>query len=108
VSKVDFAGAAHADFASFDGLTLNLALVEKDRDFWMTINAVANEPAAPPAPGLKDASKLKPDIAKEVKEINGVVSGWAYKIPRYKGTLLTAPMEDLLKPVGEPPATPNQ
>jgi hypothetical protein len=43
---------------------------------------------------------LKPDVAKEAKEINALVGGWAYKIPRYKGTLMTAPMEDLLRPIG--------
>jgi hypothetical protein len=107
VAKIDFAGAARADFVSFDGLTLNLALVEKDRDFWVTVNAVADPQAAPPppAPGAA-APKLKPDVEKEAKEINAVVAGWAYKIPRYKGTLLTAPMDDLLKPVGDPPPGP--
>jgi hypothetical protein len=45
---------------------------------------------------------LKPDVAKEAKELNAVLNGWAYKIPRYKGTLLVTPMTDLLKPVGSP------
>ena len=46
---------------------------------------------------------LKPDVAKEAKDINDTVAGWAYKVPRYKGVLLSTPMEDLLRPVGTPP-----
>ena len=103
-TKFDFANAAHAAFMSFDGLVLNLSLIEKDRDLWMTIGAVANP--QPPAPGADP--KLKPDVAKEAKEINGVVAGWAYKIPRYKGVLLSSPLEDLLKPVGSPADAPDK
>lgn len=103
-SKFDFTTAAHAAFLSFDGLTLSFSLIEKDRDFWMTMSAVANpQPEAPPAPGSAAPPKLKADVTKEAKEINAVVAGWAYKIPRYKGVLLSSPLEDLLKPVGGPP-----
>ncbi len=101
-SKFDFTNAARAAFLSFDGLTLSLSLIEQDRDFWMTVSAVANlQPEAPPAPGAA-TPKLKPDVTKEAKEINAVVAGWAYKIPRYKGVLLSSPLDDLLKPVGGP------
>jgi len=107
-SKVDFTNAAHANFVSFDGLTLSLSMVEKDRDFWMTVNAAGNlQPELPAAPG-STAPKLKPDVIKEAKEINDVVAGWAYKIPRYKGALLSAPLEDLLKPVGTPGPSVNE
>lgn len=106
-TKFDFSNnAAHADFVSFDGLTLSLSLIEKDRDLWMTVHAVAApEPAVPPA-GASSDTKLKPDVAKEAKEINDVVAGWAYKIPRYKGVLLSSPLDDLLKPVGTPADAP--
>jgi len=107
LSKVDFAGAAQAAFATFDGLSLSLSLIEKERDFWITITAAADPSLKPPTPPGVTSSKLKPDVAKEAKEINALVAGWAYKIPRYKGTLLTAPLEDLLKPVGAPPAGPT-
>ena len=104
-TKFDFANAARATFVSFDGLTLNVSLIEKDRDLWMTVSAAANpQPVAPPTPG---ESKLKPDVAKEAKEINGVVVGWVYKIPRYKGVLLSSPLDDLLKPIGSPADAPD-
>ena len=93
-AKLDFTSAAHATFASFDGLTLSLSLVEKDRDFWISMNAVGEAQPEPPKP-VGSAPKLRPDVVKEAKEINETVAGWAYKIPRYKGTLLTAPLEDL-------------
>lgn len=96
---VDFTGAASFTAATFDGLTLGIKVVEKDRDFWIAVEAVA-DPSVQPPPAKPGETKLKPDVAKEAKEINGVVAGWAYKIPRYKGTLMTAPMEDLLRPVG--------
>jgi hypothetical protein len=67
----------------------------------MTVNAVASpQPETPPPSGAPPV--LKPDVAKEAQEINKVVAGWAYKIPRYKGTLMSAPLDDLLRPVGTP------
>lgn len=101
-SKFDFSAAARAAFVSFDGLSLSISLIEKDRDFWMTVNAVATpQPAAPRPPGSSPPA-LKPDVGREAVEINQAMGGWAYKIPRYKGALLTAPFDDLLRPVGTP------
>lgn len=98
---MDFtANAASATFTTFDGLTLSLSLIEQDRDFWLTIKAV-NDPSVSP-PAAEKAGGLKPDVAKEAKDINDTVAGWAYKVPRYKGVLLSTPMEDLLRPVGTP------
>jgi hypothetical protein len=93
--------AAHAEFKTFDGLTLSLNLIEQDRDFWLTISAVSDTSVPPPA--ADKTGGLKPDVAKEAKDINDTVAGWAYKVPRYKGVLLSTPMEDLLRPVGTPP-----
>lgn len=107
-SKFDFAAAAHATFVTFDGLTLNFALIEKDRDFWMTVAATASpQPEAPQPPGTPPQA-LKPDVGKEAQEINKVVAGWAYKIPRYKGALVSAPLDDLLAPIGTPAGPTDQ
>lgn len=103
-AKIDFSNAALATFQTFDGLTLSLRLIEKEREFWLTVNA-AGAPSAPEPPKAGAAAPspaLKSDPVKEAKDINAVTAGWAYKIPRYKGTILTAPLEDLLKPVGSP------
>lgn len=97
-SELDFRNAAHADYQTFDGLTLRFRLIEKDNEFWTTVDAVAEPAAAAPPAGKADA--LKPDVAKEAKELNETLSGWAFRIPRYKGTLLTAPLEDLTEAAG--------
>jgi hypothetical protein len=98
-SGMDFANAAQATFVTFDGLTLDLRLIEKDQDFWMTVDVAAAAPAEQPT--SSKPGDLKPDVAKEAAEIKTLVAGWAYKVPRYKGALLVAPLEDLLNPVGE-------
>jgi hypothetical protein len=109
---LDFSHAAHTTYTSFDGLTLEIAAIEKDRDFWITVHASAapQQPPAPtptPVPGAPaPQASLKPDVAKEAAEINKMTSGWAYKIPRYKGVLISATLEDLLKPIGGPPPGP--
>jgi hypothetical protein len=100
LASVDFANAATASFKTFDGLGLSIKLIEKDRDFWLTVNAT-HDPSVTVPEGEKPGG-LKPDVAKEAKDINATVAGWAYKVPRYKGVLLTTPMEDLLRPVGTP------
>jgi hypothetical protein len=99
ISLFDFSKPATAVYQTFDGLTVTLKLIEKDTDFWIAVEAAA-DPSAAPAPAKPGDTNLKPDVAKEAKELNAVVGGWAYKIPRYKGALLTAPMDDLLRPVG--------
>lgn len=95
-SQIDFSKAARATFQTFDGMALNIMIAEKDNDFWLALDAVEIPPAVPPA---QDA-KLKPNIAREVEELNAMARGKAYKIPRYKGTLLTAPLEAMLNLVG--------
>jgi hypothetical protein len=109
---LDFSNSARATYTTFDGLTLSLSAIEKGQDFWITVNAAANpQPAAPqptPAPGTAATpAPLKPDVGKEAAEINRRVAGWAFKVPRFKGVLVTAALEDLLKPVGGPPPGPS-
>lgn len=99
-SRIDFTHAARASFQTFDGLALNIMIVEKENDFWIAVDAVVSElPAAPTG----DNSKLKPDIAKEVKELNAMAQGWAYKIPRFKATLISSPLDALLNSVAGNP-----
>ena len=110
---LDFSHAARTTYTSFDGLTLEVAAIEKDRDFWITVHASAAPQPTPaptpaPAPGAPaPQASLKPNVAKEADEINKMTSGWAYKIPRYKGVLISATLEDLLKPIGGPPPGPS-
>ena len=112
-NTLDFSNAAHTTYTAFDGLILNVSTIEKDRDYWVTVSATAvpqtpPAPATPPAPGTPaPQASLKPDVAKEAAEINRLASGWAYKIPRYKGVLISAALEDLLKPIGGPAPGPS-
>lgn len=109
-SKIDFTGASRAAYMTFDGLTLTLSLVEKDRDFWLTANAISTPvPAAPVAPATPgkpaEPPQLKPDVDGEAKELNKLMAGWAYKVPRYKAILMASPLDDLLRPAGSPEPT---
>jgi hypothetical protein len=106
-AKVDFSRSAFATFRTFDGLALNLRIVEKEGDYWMALDAIEDTAAASPPAAGKDA-KLHPNVAVEVKEINAMASGWAYKIPRFKGALLTAPFDALFAPQGGKPANPGR
>jgi hypothetical protein len=103
--QVDFSKAARASFQTFDGLALNVLIAQKDQDFWVAFDAV-EIPAAEVAKPDKD-SKLKPNIPREVEELNAMGKGLAYKIPRFKGTLLTTPLEALLNVPGGHRATGN-
>lgn len=104
-SKLDFTTASRAAFMTFDGLTLTLSLIEKDRDFWLTANAISNPMPPPAAPAKPGEAQLKPDVDAEAKEINKLMAGWAYKVPRYKAVLMTSPLDDLLRPAGSPEPT---
>ena len=100
-TKVDFTNPVVTTYQTFDGLTLTVKTVEKDRDYWITVEAAA-DPSVQPTPVKPGSTQLKPDVPKEASEINKALTGWAYKIPRYKGVLMTAPLEDMLRAVGEP------
>ena len=45
-----------------------------------------------------------PDTGKEARTINARVTGWAYKLPDYKGAQFMTPLETLLKPLAGKPA----
>jgi hypothetical protein len=77
---------------TFDGLTVTTEVLQQGQDYWATVSADF-------APGNAMADK-------EAREINGHASGWAYKLPQYKGQLFMTTLASLLKPVGG--ATPPQ
>jgi hypothetical protein len=75
---------------TFDGLSVTAAVVKSGDAYWAEFGAV---------PLVN-----KPEIGKEARSIGAHASGWAFKLPDYKGAQLTAPMESLLKPKGAKPA----
>ena len=70
-----------ASFATFDGLTVDLRLMERDKADWVAISATGS--------GLAEA---------EAKKIEGKVSHWTYAIPAYKANLLKTKLADLVEP----------
>jgi hypothetical protein len=70
-----------ASFTTFDGLTVDLRLMERDKADWIAISAAGSGPAEANA-----------------KKIEGKVSHWTYAIPAYKANLLKTKLADLIEP----------
>jgi hypothetical protein len=70
-----------ASFTTFDGLTIDLRLVERDKSDWVAISATGS--------GSAEA---------EAKKIEDKVSHWTYAIPAYKANLLKTKLADLIEP----------
>ncbi len=88
--ELDFGnGAVTARLVSktFDGLAVTVNVQRQGADYWAAVSAEALGPAA----------------AKEAATINAHASGWAYKLPAYKGQLFMTTLDSLLR---VPAATP--
>ena len=88
--ELDFSNTANTArlvTRTFDGLVVSASVQRQGADYWATISAEAVNPAA----------------AKEATAINAHASGWAYKLPGYKGQLFMTTLESLLR---VPPAAP--
>jgi hypothetical protein len=70
-----------ASFTTFDGLTVDLHLMERDKSNWIAISATGSGSAEP-----------------EAKKIDERVSHWTYAIPAYKASLLKIKLADLVEP----------
>ena len=86
----DFSKAWKILTKTFDGLTVTIQLLQQGQDYWATIAAEA-------VPG-------KPAAAKEAQAINAKASGWAYKLPAFKGQQLMTKLDSLLKQPNAPVA----
>lgn len=97
VKLIDFSKASFAAFRTFNGVALSLAIAQKDGDYWATVNATGEDQTPPPPkPG-----ETPPVLASvEARAINARAAGWAFKLPKFKGVLMTAPLQDLLAPAG--------
>jgi hypothetical protein len=74
-------GVAAASYTTFDGLTIDLRLDEKDKTDWIAVAATGSGKAA------AEANK----IATRVK-------GWSYAIPSYKAAMIKTRLADLVAP----------
>jgi Domain of unknown function (DUF4340) len=70
-----------ASFTTFDGLTVDVRLLDKDDMHWVALSAVGS--------GAAEA---------EAKAINDKASRWTYAIPSYKATQLKMKLADMLEP----------
>jgi hypothetical protein len=70
-----------AYFTTFDGLTVDVRLMERDKSNWIAISATGS--------GSAEA---------EAKKIDEKVSHWTYAIPAYKANLLKTKLADLVEP----------
>ncbi len=66
---------------TFDGLELTVNVKRRGADYWAIISADA----------------FKSDAVAEASAINAHASGWAYKLPAYKGQLFMTTLDSLLK-----------
>ena len=85
----DFSNPTHVVTRTFDGLNVATDVIKVGADYWLTISAEA-------APG-------KPAAEKEARAIDARASGWAYKLPQFKGQLFMTTFESLLKPLQATP-----
>src|SRR5437763_1144633 len=79
--------AARLVARTFDGLIVTLQALKQGPDFWATISADA-------APGKAGAQR-------QARAIDSRTSGWAYKLPPYKGQQIMTTLDSLLKPLPE-------
>jgi hypothetical protein len=70
-----------ASFTTFDGLTVDLRVMERDKSNWVAISATGA--------GAAEA---------DAKKIEDKVSRWTYAIPAYKANLLKTKLADLVEP----------
>jgi hypothetical protein len=74
-------GVTHAEFTSFDGLTIKLALVDQDGKSWARFTAS----------GTGEAEK-------QAQALNAKLSPWIYAIPEYKAKALRTKLADVTAP----------
>jgi len=78
-------GIAHAEYTSFDGLTIKVALVEQDGKSWARFEAS----------GAGDGEKA-------AAELNAKLSPWVYALPDYKAKALKTKLAELVVPAKRP------
>lgn len=73
-------GVSHAEFTTFDGLTLKVALIDKDGKSWAHFEASGSGEAA-----------------KTAEHLNAKLGAWIYAIPEYKAKALRTKLADVIQ-----------
>jgi len=97
-ATVDFAEAAKAEYRTFDGLVVTVAVKEKDGKHWVAFSAAQDTSVTPPPAkeGAKDKPKSAEEVAKEVETFNARTKGWAYEVTKYKAEDFTKTLADVI------------
>jgi hypothetical protein len=88
------ANSARVTTRTFDGLKVTANVLKQGDDYWAVLSAEALDPS-------------KADAVKEAAAINARASGWAYKLPAFKGQLFMTTLDSLLKAPPAPPPAPS-
>lgn len=103
---LDFdAARERAIYTTFDGLKIEIALVQ-DRDTrWARVTASYEAPATPVDPAATPNARLHSaeDTQKQAEAIAAKTKGWAYRFPDYKVEQMTKRVADLTEPKTEEP-----
>ncbi|MFN4282231.1 MAG: DUF4340 domain-containing protein [Alphaproteobacteria bacterium] len=95
--KIDTNARPWAEFVTWDGLKLDLWLVEAEGRSWATVRAGM----LPDATGVASEDKPEGDkeaLAKEIATINDRAAGWVYGVPSYELGHLRKTLDDLIQP----------
>jgi hypothetical protein len=84
-SQIDFKGATEVSARSFDGLAVNLAVVQQGEEYWAHVSAE-------PAPKAPEA------IAQEAAAITARGKDWAFRLTPEKGQVLMTSLKRLMTP----------
>jgi hypothetical protein len=94
-----FNNPVKVEFTAFNGLTVNLNIVNADTKYYLWLDAKSTKPAAVSLKKEDVEKKDKePDAKQEASKINKTHSRWLYTIPTYIGDLLTNQIKDLVQP----------
>jgi hypothetical protein len=98
---LDFdAARERAEYRTFDGLVVRVALVQVQDVRWARVTASFEAPANPPDPAATPGARLRSpeDAAKQAEEIAARAKGWAFRFPDFKIEQLTRRVADLTEP----------
>jgi hypothetical protein len=101
-ADVDFADGRKVLFHTFDGLTVTVDLVEREKDQWWARFSAKADPAASKVDSLPEAEregmKTPEEVAQEAADINHWFGGWAYRMPEYKHKDFRADLDKVTVP----------
>ncbi|MFV2061124.1 MAG: DUF4340 domain-containing protein [Gammaproteobacteria bacterium] len=93
-----FNNPVKVQFVAFNGLTINMNVVNADNKYYLWLDAKSTKPLFNSLKKEDVENKDKsPDAKQEATDINKKHSRWLYTIPTYSGQILTKQLTDLIK-----------